>query len=357
MASNKQQKTTAKSRKTKQPLPPPPKPVEAFLNVSGKTILLKAKCLAIWSRGIVRRYRLAARGLGSFVIAAPPYFVGQYYQVDKFAAEVKSDWPVIGAMLDHHVFVGVLLAGIWAFLVLALYRVLTALAQEQPSGWGDAPSILLRALDNIVGAKEQRFSNHLKALRASSSPAVPASVFSFITQPGQQLNELILGIYSTVDSLLRAQETSKYVLKVNLAVIDQNQNIKDIHFHYPSNHPVRSSLLALNSTNSAIKTAVRTQKIVVLESIHVESARTKPRFVVTDQSRAEEDGSLICYPVIYEPMGAVVFVISIHIDQPGTFKQRFVGSYVELLKPFALRIKLEYALLALKELTVNEQTH
>lgn len=300
---------------------------------------------------------MVARGLGSFVIAAPPYFVGQYYQIDKFATEVKSDWPLVGALLDHHVFVGVLLAGMWAFLVLALYRVLTILAQEQPSGWGDAPGILLRALDNIVGAKEQRFSNHLKSLGTSSCPAAPASVFSFITQPGQQLNELILGIYSTVDSLLRAQETGKYVLKVNLAAIDQNQDVKAIHFHYPSNHPVRSTLAALNSPNSAIKTAVRAQKIVVLESIHVESARTKPRFVVTDENRAEEDGSLICYPVIYEPMGAVVFVISIHVDLPGTFKPRFAGSYVELLKPFALRIKLEYALLALKELTVNEQAH
>lgn len=300
---------------------------------------------------------MVARGLGSFVIAAPPYFIAQYYQIDKFAAQIKGDWPVLGAMLDHHVIVGVLLAGIWAFLMLAIYRISYTLAQERPNGWADAPGILLRALDNVVGAKEQRFSNHLKSLATSNSPAASASVFNFITQPGQQLNELILGLYSTIDSLLREQRTGKYVLKVNLAALDQNQDIKAIHFHYPSNHPVRSNLAVLNSQNSAIKTAVRTRKIVVLESILVESARAKPRFVVTDESRAEEDGSLICYPVFYEPLGAVVFVISIHVDQPGTFKPRYAASYVELLKPFALRIKLEYALLALKELTVNEQAN
>ena len=187
-----------------------------------------------------------------------------------------------------------------------------------------------------------------------STPITSAGVFDFITQPGQQLNELMQGVYSTVDTLLKAQEIGKYVLKVNLAAIDPKQCVKSIHFHFPSNHPVRSSLAALNSPDSSIKNAIRKKKIVVLESIHMESIRSKPSFVVTDASRADEDGSLICYPVMYDPVGAVVFVISIHIDQPGTFKPKFSTSYVELLKPFALRIKLEYALLALKELTVNE---
>lgn len=301
----------------------------------------------------MQRHRYVGRGFGAFVISTPPYFVIQYYQIGKFSDEIKADWPLVGALLDHHVGVSVVLAGVWTFLLLALYKTVAAFAQEQPNGWADVPSILLRTLDNIVGAKEQRFSNHLKSIRGGSTPITSAGVFGFITQPGQQLNELMHGVYSAVDTLLKAQENGKYVLKVNLAAIDQKQFVNCIHFHYPSNHPVRSSLVALNSPNSAIKNAIRTKKIVVLESIRMESIRSKPSFVVTDASRADEDGSLICYPVTYDPVGAVVFVISIHIDQPGTFRPKFSSSYVELLKPFALRIKLEYALLALKELTVN----
>lgn len=308
----------------------------------------------IWIKGILQNNKYIGRGLGAFAISTPPYFVTQYYQINKFSDQVKTDWPVIGALLDHHVFITIMLAGVWAFLMLALYRAIASFTNEQPNGWVDVPSVLLRTLDNIVGAKEQRFSAHLKSVTEAQNKATSSSVFSFITQPGAQLNELIHGVYTTVDTLLRVQEGGKYVLKVNLAAIDQNQSIKEIYFHYPSNHPVRSSLATLNDPRSAIKNSIRTKKIVVLESIRMESIQSKPRFVVTDDSRADEDGSLICYPVTYDSLNAVVFVISIQIDRPGTFKQKFSQSYTELLKPFALRIKLEYALLALKELTINE---
>lgn len=319
-----------------------------------KTYKYKVKVPAEWLRGLVRKNRVAARGLGSLAIAAPPYLVGQYYQVERFATSIKSAFPEVGTLLDNHIILGILLAGCWAFLMLCFYKVMAEFAQERPSGWSEAPSILLGTLDNIVGAKEQRFSKILCELNSSENPVNASSVFKDITQPSQQMNELIKGIYSTVDSLLRKQIEGKYVLKVNLATIDQHKNIKGINFHYPNNHPVRSPLTTLNSPRSAIKVAVNTRKMVVLESIYRESVSSNSRFIVTDPSRAEEDGSLICQPVIYDALGVVVFVISIHVDQPGTFKPKFALSYNELLRPFELRIKLEYALLALKELTTNE---
>lgn len=320
-------------------------------------VAFNAKLLAIWLRSVVNQYRVLARSLGSLVIAAPPYLVTQYYQIEKFAADVKADWPLISALLDHHVVLGVLVAGLWTFFMLALYKIGSSLAQEQPNGWADVPAFLLRALDNIVGSKEQRFSKQLKSVTEAGSQLTASSVFNHITQPNQQLTELMQGVYSTFDYLLRQQELGAYALKVNLAAIDNNQCIKAIHFHYPSNHPVRSTLAALNNPNSAIRSSVRAQKIVVIDSIQLESARPKPQFVITEASQSDEDGSLICYPVIYEPLNAVVFVISIHVDRPSAFKSKFARSYVELLKPFALRIKLEYALLALKELTVHEQAN
>lgn len=323
---------------------------------SGKSfLLLKLKYLAIATREIIREHKRIARGLGSVILGVPPYLTGQYYQISEFANTVRTDWPLIAKAMDHHVFLGVFLAGVWVFLLLGLYQLLASLVRERPNGWSDAPSILLRSIDNIVGAKEQRFSRYLTNIGTTGQPN-PSSdqVFSHITQPAQQLNELIQGIYSGVDSLLRASITGKYVLKVNLGTIDENKNLKGIHFHYPSNHPVRSSLSALNDPNSGIKTAVRTRRMVILESIQVEGTKSKKRFVVTDEARANEDGSLICYPVIYEPLDMVVFVISVHVDQPGVFKQKFANSYEEFLRPFALRIKLEYALLALKEVAANE---
>ena len=342
-------KATAKGRQAKQNVQK--NSISSYTNVAWKSILLKAKRAAECSRSIIRRYRVSTRILGALVISAPPYMIGQYYQVDKFAAQIKNDWPLPSAFLDHHEVVGILSAGVWTFVMLAIYRLLADLVRERPGGWSDAPLMLLQTLDNIVGAKEQRFSDHLKSIRNTNNGISPGDVFSFITKPDQQLNELIRGIYSTVDSLLKMQGLSKYVLKVNLAAI-QNKSVADIYFHYPNNHPVRSNLTALNNPKSTIMNAVRSHRIVVLESIAIESVKPKPKFFVSDVSREGEDGALICYPVLYDPLGEVIFVVSIHVDQPGTFQTKFVNSYIELLKPFALRIKLEYALLALKELTV-----
>lgn len=208
----------------------------------------------------------------------------------------------------------------------------------------------MSAIDNVVGAKEQRFSRHLQKLRLGGAQAAAGDVFSEITKPDEQMNSLILGVYSVFDSVLKGQIEGKYVLKVNLATVDHDGNVKSIHFHYPSNHPVRSSLEALNDPRSAMRSAVRTRQPVILESIYAESLRPKPRFVVTDSTREKEDGSLICFPVIHDALGVVVFVISIHVDRAGVFKQKYLHSYTELLKPFSLRIKLEYSLFALKEI-------
>lgn len=335
--------------KEKQVPPVPPNQ----LMVAWKTFLLRIHLFAVWARRHGRKYKTAVRGLESFLVVFPPYFVGQYYQVEKFATQMRTDWPLLAALLDHHVAVSVSVAGVWAFFVLATFRLLSRLAVEAPNGWSSAPSLLLTALDNVVGAKEQRFSKHLKNVRGPQPPKM-GEVFSFITQPSQQLNELIQGIYSVISTLLREQGTEKHVLKVNLAAVGSDGDIKAIHFHFPSNHPVRSDVADLNNPQSAMKWAIRTKRAVVIESICVESVKPKPkaRFVVTDLARAEEDGSLICYPVVHDALGAVVFVISIHVDCPGVFKQKFLSSYNELLKPFALRIKLEYSLLALKEIAV-----
>jgi hypothetical protein len=306
---------------------------------------------AAWVRNLAHTYRFVGRLVEAVTISTPPYLLSQYYQTDKFATQIKTDWPLVSSILDHHVVVGTLLAGAWAFVLLGLLKWLANITQEQPEGWHDASSRLLVALDNIVGAKEQRFSRHLLSSIKSGVQADSGAVFQAITQPTQQLNELVHGIYSCIDSLLRSQLTGKYVLKVNLAAVDSNGNVSNIFFHYPSNHPVRSKLDDLNKPNSTIKNAIRTRKIVVLESILLESRKSKARFVVSDDSRAGEDGSLFCYPIVYDALASVVFVVSGHVDRPGVFKSKFASSYGELLKPFALRMKLEYALMALKEAT------
>lgn len=149
-------------------------------------------------------------------VGAPPYLINQYYQIQGFADSIRVRWPIPASILDHNVSVGVLLAGVWAFLLISIYHWVSSLVNDEPDGWQDTPLLVISELDNIVGAKEQRFERFLSANAASQ--AINSSViFDGITQPANQINELIRGVYTLMNSLLKTQLSRGYVLKVNIA--------------------------------------------------------------------------------------------------------------------------------------------
>lgn len=309
--------------------------------------------VASWLRSVTSAHKKIWHIFAAGFLGAPPFFLGQYYQVEKFATEIRNDWAALAAILDQHVIIGVIASGLWILIWVKVAQFVRSITQTGPQGWDNAAAILLHTLDNIVGTKEQRFSAFFKKVSAQGADlnsSESSAVFQSITQPELQLKELVQGVYKAVDSLLRLTSPEQNQLKVNLALIN-NGKVIDIHYHYPSNQPVRSSIDALNTPCSTIQIACKERKPIVVESIALEAAKANPRFAVTDKSREEEEGSLLCYPVWYEPFNAVVFVISVHSDKAGTFKNRFLKSYIQILKPFDLRMKLEYSLLGLKELT------
>lgn len=309
--------------------------------------------LATYVRRFSKNHPILFSLFGTFSLMFPPYFLQQYYQIDKFALKIKEYFPDIGEYLDRYMVLGVLASCVWALIVIACYKFLKGIYQESPSGWVEMPALLLRAIDNIVGTKEQRFSRFFMDLRNADGPVNISHTFNSITQPASQLNELVQGLHASMLALLQLENPGeKFTLKVNFAEM-QDGHIHNIPFHYPSNHSVKTPVNILNKPNSTIRYAASTKSIVIIESIKRELDKDSPRFS-PDPARAGEDGSLICYPIIYEKFNSVIFVISIYTDQPMYFKSRFRASYIELLRPFELRMKLEFSLLGIRELS-NEQ--
>jgi hypothetical protein len=301
-------------------------------------------------RHFAENYTFLYRSAGAAIAGVPPVVLTSYYQVATFSEEFRKDWPALATLLDKHVLIGCVLGGVWVYLVMSLRRFLASFADTAPPGWDTAPSTILKAIDNVVGAKQQRFSDFLRKMGNTSPAPSTGEIFSTITQPTQQISELVKGVYSTFDILLRGTLPSKrYALKVNLAVINGDGKVVFIQYHYPSNHPVRSPIDALNNQNSTIRCAVTAKKPIVIESILAEAAKANPRFAVTDPAYSQEDGSLICYPVLLEGIDSVVFVLSVFVDVPGAFKPKHHDAFNQVIEPFALRLKLEYALLAMKE--------
>jgi hypothetical protein len=296
----------------------------------------------------------------TLLVGAPPIFVANYFQSSDFANNVKTQFPPIAAILGNNALIWIPLSIFWSFLLTEIKNHLVARMNIEPEGWGNAPQIILKALDSVVGHKEQRFSNHLRKtldlLKRGKAPE-PGSIFNEITQPSAQFHRLTQSIYDVFYLLCHKPGEQPENLKVNLAWVEKGQ-LKNIFCHYPANHPVRSSISALNNCGSGMKTAYKNRKILVVESIKDASESKGGGFVITDTARADEDGALICFPIELPPIdGEVALVISIFYPRRGVFEKRYCKKYVAILEPFALRLKLEFSLLSLKGLVENGQTN
>lgn len=300
------------------------------------------------------RHKTLYSTVWALILGAPPFLVVNYFSLDSVSASIKEGWPVVASILDADPLMWLVLAALWAWACDRLKRFVSSRLNNAPSGWENAAPVLLRLLGSVVGSKEQRFQ---KALidAGDGGFADSGAVFSAITLPELQMREIMQNVYLAFDALVRQPAHPHTKLKVNLAVINKAGEVLKIMYHYPNDCPVRSPMSELNKPKSAIKTAVRTKRIQIVESMRDAAENPNGNFIVTDQARDDEDGSLICYPVQFKPISDVAFVISVCYLERGIFKNRFANSYTEVLEPFALRLRLEYSLLGLKEMITNDR--
>ena len=258
---------------------------------------------------------------------------------------IDTQFSDIGILLKAQVVLFSAFAIIWPILLPKLRLLIQDLSKNPIEHTTESLIALLEQLSNIVGAKGIRFAGAIKELPKDINAEV---VFQKITQPEAQLLEIVRAIYEYFKLFCEDRKTG---IRVNLAVIGLDSKIQTIKFHHPAQDVVRSDISQLNHSDSAIICAIKNKKIIVVESIKKEANKNNPRFVVTDQSRADEDGSLICFPIIHPATNKVQFVLSIACAKPRHFAASKLLLYRDILGHFALRINLEYSLLLLKEIT------
>ncbi|MCZ4304761.1 hypothetical protein O4G98_08440 [Zoogloeaceae bacterium G21618-S1] len=290
----------------------------------------------------------------ALLVGFPPFFVTNFQSVERFAAEVRADWPRLGAILDASALRWLIFAALWVALLTLAKNVLSGWLKREPDGWEQAPQILLSALDTIVGHKEQRFAKRLQQAThksAQGKPLTPAEVFRSITQPTAQFCRIGEAIWWTFDLLTRTSQERKD-LRVQLGVVHQDK-LKKFLCSYPSHLPVKSSLEELSHPSSSIMSAARSGRLVIVESTADEVSKADPQFRATRSLGPEDEGSLLCYPVEM-PTKGVVIVISIFYPEDNTFVERYRAKYDGVLSKFDLRVRLEYALHGLKLLADSE---
>ena len=241
----------------------------------------------------------------------------------------------------------VLAAAVWPFLVTLVFFYVDRARDARHAPDQRGLLTLFDTIEDVVGEKRERFAQKLQEFREKKSPGTKldgAAVFLSITQPRQQIDSIIEGVLLFFKGIQSRKDTS---LRVSLIEV-KNRHPVDFLCFFPRDKGPRSAIKDLDNPNSAAARAIKAGGIVVIEDI--KSAANKDQFRVTDPSRAEEEGSMICYPVLDRSNRAVVLLVCLCSDVPRYFLGRSRKMYGWVFSKFANRLLLEYNLSVLKKL-------
>lgn len=280
-------------------------------------------------------------GLAPALVAVPPWVVNKLLDSSPLKTWLATNAPAAAVLVGKYELAFYLLACVYSWAVLAMAR---AVAKRVAATQLDTAGLLtlLSSLDGVVGSKLERFRRHHRDVGSLT----PQTAFQEITQPVQQIGELVRAIASYFNAR-RPSSKATTLIKVVLAEIEGGK-IREIPYFFPMDEPIRSPIKVLNSPNSGILVAARTKRIHVVESIAKELKRGKSASYVATGNPDDNKGSLICYPVLGGE-GKTVLVISVHCDEDGYFQRSMAPLYDHTLARFALRLNPEFTLFQMRE--------
>jgi len=295
------------------------------------------------------QYKLCRYLIAPIILAFPPGFLTSYYSNSTFAETINKSVPAIGANIEAHPVIWVLFSMIYPSLILIFAKIVLsrAHARKMTDDWLHHLNV---ALDRVVGCKNVRFTDHV----LSMDDLTRENAFCTITQPETQIAELVRGICEFFNAI-RAEDKNvndrSRLIRVTLCLIIDG-NVESILISYPEDEATipPQSVALLNDPSSCIQTSIRERDIVVIQSIESELKKAAEyRRFVDIGVEGDNYGSLICYPVIYRATGDIPYVVTIHCDEDGYFREKKSELYKFSLDRFSLRVRLEHNLLLMKE--------
>lgn len=237
-----------------------------------------------------------------------------------------------------------------AYLYVAVLKTLYAAIErhskpERELSRDDLDSIL-KSLNVVVGDKAMRFASYLKNCTSQNNAVDPAATFDTITQPKQQIALLI----SAVRGAFECIDSADTLYRVGLLIIRDGKPVEWAHFD-PADHPPRTPPTDLSHPGSTVMHAVRARTTVIVEDIARElRGRSKNnRRYVRGNTRDDDEGSQLCYPVIHPATGQVEYVITVTGDGKCCMPEKHRPLYEWIINHYALRLNLEHSLMVIKE--------
>jgi len=279
-----------------------------------------------------------------FITGIIPAIVVAYYSIEKFTVLARQHAPTVAGYLDEYAWLVMVSAFIYPTLLIAAARFV--LHRVSSNGVDrDTLLSLMAVLDRIVGCKAKRFGEYVAGKKNKKEGKSP---FEIITQPQSQIMEITRGVCELFNAL-HAEAKPRTLIKVVLAETQGNK-IVGVPAYFPEDEPVRVDIKVLNHAESTMMTALRTRKMIIIESTKKElQKKQNRRYIASEDDDKDADSSLICFPVRHEWTKSTPFILSIHSDVASAFRQENSELYEHLLGRFGGRISLEYSLMKIKE--------
>lgn len=293
----------------------------------------------LWARWTVR---LVAVPL---LTALPSGFALSYYRNPELRSACNAV-PALQSMMSAHAGTILVLALLWTPLFTALVVQLTEVSNSYVPADAATLHFLLGCIGDVVGHKAHRFGELAKDISSGRRKLNRALIFSEITQPAQQIQELTRAVLVFFSSL----EPDKSI-KFRVSLVEVRNGAPDSFVaFFPKDMGPRSPIAQLRDADSAVSTALARKKLHIVEDIRKEGTKSKGKrsFKVTDESREDEEGSMFSYPVWHPGLREYVYVISVCANQKGYFSARKAELYEFAMHCIADRICLEHSLKILR---------
>jgi hypothetical protein len=209
---------------------------------------------------------------------------------------------------------------------------------------------ILQSINVVVGDKAKRFVGHAKVSLTSHN--LPQDrVFQEITKPEQQIGLLVSALQGVLGFL-----DKDTLFRVGLLIIQDGKPVEWAHFE-PAERPPRTQATELDHPGSTVMQCIGKKSTVLVEDIQKELRirnKEKRRYLQLN-TRSNENGSQLCYPIAHSATGKIEYVITVAGDRRCCLIEKHLPLYEWIIDHFALRIRLEHSLMILKREVQDER--
>lgn len=291
-----------------------------------------------WTLSIYEKHPILLTIIKVIVVGLPAIILA-YVTIDLdkpllFQVEIKS------ILVSHPLWVvGLLSFGLLSSIIITLIsHFLLAFRDKYILTTKDLIS-LLSAIGRVVGEKMKCFGIYAKRMQSATDAN---EIFNNIAKPEEQIRHLIRNLYLVLRECLNDD------IKIVLAKMKDCRPIEWQAYMPPDVHP-DIAILDDKKGQSLFSYCAREKREKVITNIaqHLEKP-LKQQIYMPSTMPGDDEGSIICYPIIYDHDNKVIFCLSIKTLIPKIITVSFKKKYERIMNEFIKRIQLEYSLVLIK---------